>query len=261
MSRSASDATRFTATGPHAYSKPSSSSSAIPKWSGLKTRSSQAARPSPGSPRQETPKEKVERLRAEARAARIRSSSSFFDRALERGRTWADRLHRVTVLSLIAASGIAGALTIYSMSSLIMHNRQQRALWIDREMQRLMDARKAYVAGTATPEQLELLEKEKAAEEEKRRKEELKKQGYIYKARQWLFGGLKQEDGTPTDAAVPEVVSVEKPGVLEAVSAKRAESSITPETLSKSPSDEPQDNGKQGDSGSKRSWTGWITGR
>lgn len=109
MSRSASDATRFTATGPHAYSKPPpSAASAMPGWPGMKSRTSQTPQSSPGGSggTQETPKEKVERLRAEARTARIKKSSSPFDRFLSRGRTWADRLHRVAVLSLIAASGM-----------------------------------------------------------------------------------------------------------------------------------------------------------
>ena len=156
--------------------------------------------------------------------------------------------------------GVAGALTIYSMSSLVKHNRQQRALWIEREMQRVIDAKKAYVEGTATPEQLTLLEQEKAGEEEKRRKEELKKEGYTYKARQWLFGGMKQEEAAAADAAALETVNIEKPSVLEAVNAKRAEDSMTPQTSSSNgASNEQAADAKQG--GSKWSWTGWVTGR
>ena len=48
--------------------------------------------------------------------------------------------------------GVAGILTIYSMSSLIIYNRRQRALWIDREVQGLLEAKQAYVAGAATQE-------------------------------------------------------------------------------------------------------------
>ena len=146
------------------------------------------------------------------------------------------------------------------MSSLIKHNRQQRALWIEREMQRVIDAKKAYVEGTATLEQLALLEQEKAGEEERRRKEELKKESYTYKARQWLFGGLKQEEATAADAAALETVNAERPRVLEALNAKRPEDSTTPQTpSSNAPLNEQTADAKQG--GSKWSWTGWASGR
>lgn len=116
--------------------------------------------------------------------------------------------------------GVAGILTIYSLSSLIIYNRRQRALWIDRELQRLLEAKQAYISGTATEEQLELLSKEKTGEEEKRGKEELKKQSLFYRGREWLFGGLKEET-SETDN--------ERPGVLKAVNAQRLDSAITPE--------------------------------
>lgn len=115
MSRSAADATRFTATGPYASSK----SGRNPQWPGSKAKSSPStsssaagagagasSQPSRGPPG-ETPKQKVERLRAEARRARIEKSSSPTDRFLARGRVWADRAHKVTIYSLIAASGMA----------------------------------------------------------------------------------------------------------------------------------------------------------
>ncbi|KAM5449638.1 hypothetical protein MaudCBS49596_004759 [Microsporum audouinii] len=202
MSRSASDATRFTATGPYAYSKSSMSSPPSSKWSGLKVRSSQPSQ-SPGQGAQETPREKVERLRAQARANRIAKSFSPMDRIVNSGRTWADRFHRAAVFSLIAASGIAGVLTVYSMTSLIMHNRRQRDLFIEKELETLLEARKAYVAGTATEQQIELLRKEKAADEEKRARDELKKQTMFYKARSWLFDGPGAVKATSSDAESP----------------------------------------------------------
>ncbi|EFQ97769.1 hypothetical protein MGYG_00810 [Nannizzia gypsea CBS 118893] len=200
MSRSASDATRFTATGPYAYSKSAMSSPASSKWSGLKVKSSQPSQPSPGQGTQETPREKVERLRAQARANRIAQSFSPMDKIVNSGRTWADRFHRAAVFSLIAASGIAGVLTVYSMTSLISHNRRQRELFIEKELESLLDARKAYVAGTATQQQIELLRKEKAADEEKRLREEAKKQTMFYKARSWLFDGPDAIKTTSADA-------------------------------------------------------------
>ncbi|WEW59055.1 hypothetical protein PRK78_004523 [Emydomyces testavorans] len=253
MSRSAIDATRFTATAPHAYSKPSSS---------FKLRNSQGVHPSSGGQNQETPRQKVERLRAEARAARIAKSSSPLDRLIERGRVWADRAHRVTVFCLIAASGIAGILTIYSATSLIAHNRRQKALWIDKEVQRLLDAKKAYVAGNATPEQIDLLEKEKAGDEEKRRREELKKDTAFYKAKNWLFGGMKPDDvGQGALVGQQPEIEREPPRVLEAINAKAAETvasrSVSREGMEDARTDATQANTYE----PKKSWTGWLTGR
>ncbi len=90
MPRSAIDATRFTATGPHAHSKSSISST--------KPHSS-------SPPPRETPHEKVNRLRNAARKARLDKESKF-DKVVARGRVWADRAHKVTTLSLIAATGM-----------------------------------------------------------------------------------------------------------------------------------------------------------
>ncbi|KAI1934888.1 hypothetical protein LOZ12_006246 [Ophidiomyces ophidiicola] len=265
MSRSATDATRFTATAPHAYSKPGPSL----KWPGAKLKNAQNT-PSPvgggssssssnnNGTHQETPKEKVERLRAEARAARIANSSSTVDRVISRGRVWVDRLHRITVFSLIAASGVAGLLTIYSVTSLISHNRRQKALWIDRELQRLLDARKAYVAGNATAEQLALLENEKAGEEEKRRKEELKQQNPYYKAKNWLFGGLKRDD----DSAMTESLERGPPKVLKAINAKAAaDAAVANPTSQEVPGDSALNAVQESANDSKKSWKSWITGR
>jgi hypothetical protein len=53
----------------------------------------------------ETPKQKVERLRAQARAARMAQQSSGVDRWIESGRRFANRAHKGMVYSLIVASG------------------------------------------------------------------------------------------------------------------------------------------------------------
>lgn len=126
MSRSATDATRFTATGPYAYSKPAAPAATAPSAANLRKpnvkvnspqgSSSQTSFGSGGGGSQggqqqqqqyqhETPKQKVERLRAEARAARIANTFSPVDRIIHRGRIWADRAHRFTVISLLAFSG------------------------------------------------------------------------------------------------------------------------------------------------------------
>lgn len=89
-SRSAVDATRFTPTGPYAHSKaPSFRGSTIP----LTT-----------PPANETPQQKVARLRRAANDAKLAQESGW-DRVIVRGRVWADRAHRVTALSLVGLTG------------------------------------------------------------------------------------------------------------------------------------------------------------
>lgn len=111
MSRSAADATRFTATGPYASSKPEGKAYELPDFLKPKEKEKPTAPkpkgPKPGPDGQpETPKQKVERLRAQARAARMAQSSSGVDRWLEVGRRFANRAHKGMVYSLIAASGM-----------------------------------------------------------------------------------------------------------------------------------------------------------
>lgn len=127
MSRSAIDATRFTATSPHAYSKPfairsssvsassasSSSSHPLPP-SFLSPLSKKNALPSQqpshnstsSSPQKlaETPAQKVARLRA-ARFAAKYAEAPLWDRIVIRGRYVADKAHRITVYSLMGLTG------------------------------------------------------------------------------------------------------------------------------------------------------------
>ncbi|KAG5301758.1 hypothetical protein I7I48_01882 [Histoplasma ohiense] len=262
MSRSAADATRFTATGPYASSKMSIVNTGTLKWTGAKSSTSKTTGPfaGPEGSKQETPKQKVERLRAEARAARYSKAFTPMDRIMSKGRIWADRAHKITVYTLITASGIAAALTIYSATSLIIYNRRQRQLWIDKELQKLLDARKAYVAGNPTPDQLLLLEKEKQAEEEKRLNEELKKQTMFYKGKAWLFGGLKNEDSPSAGFKGADEIADSRPSVLDAVNASRVENAA-PFERGPNPGGQLEPKTHEISNESKRSWASWITGR
>jgi hypothetical protein len=158
---------------------------------------------------------------------------------------------------------VAGILTIYSITSLVIYNRRQKTLWIDRELQRLLDAKKAYVAGNPTTEQLELLEKEKAAEEAHRKKEELRKQTYFYKGKQFLFGGLSKDEGEGVG-----IGSEGRGGVLEAVNAKRLEDETAAAAAATErqqtftpPAENLQTSGESVDSEGKKSWSNWILRR
>lgn len=127
MSRSAIDATRFTATSPHAYSKPfairSSSASATSTSSSsshplppsflsplskknalpLQKPSHNSTSPSPQK-FAETPAQKVARLRAARYAAKY-AEAPLWDRIVIRGRYVADKAHRITVYSLMGLTG------------------------------------------------------------------------------------------------------------------------------------------------------------
>ncbi|KAL4780952.1 cytochrome oxidase c assembly-domain-containing protein [Aspergillus varians] len=260
MSRSAADATRFTATGPYASSKPSAAPYKLPGF--LANSDSKSQNNGPGGNRQETPKEKVERLRAQARAARIAQSSSRTDQMVDFGRRFANKAHKTMVYTLITASGICGALTVYSMISLTLYNRRQRALWIEKELKTLQDAQTAQMSGTATSEQLELLKKEKIGEIYKQKKDEEKAQRPFNKFKSYLLGGLKNEE-TPSPKAAAVSVESDKPGVLAALNAAESKPS---QASSSSPSPPGQldvlaENAEAAAKQTTRSWTSWLTGR
>ncbi len=97
MPRSVTDATRFTSTTPHATANQ-------PFTSNLGQGSKVVPPRSPG-PAGETPQQRVKRLREAAARAR-NAKLSTFDKIVDHGRVWADRAHRFTTLSLIAATGM-----------------------------------------------------------------------------------------------------------------------------------------------------------
>ncbi|KAJ5200233.1 hypothetical protein N7491_008967 [Penicillium cf. griseofulvum] len=264
MSRSAADATRFTATGPYANSKTAGAYQA-PDF-GKKTSSPQQLGPS-GQP--ETPKEKVERLRAQARAARnAQAAGTGTDRWIESGRRFANKAHKGMVYSLIAASGVCGVLTVYSMISLTLYNRRQRTLWIEKELETLKQAEIACANGTATIEQEELLKKERIGDIMKQKREEEKAQKPWAKAKRFLFEKLNMEDtgatAAPASAPVLAIEGAEhtQGSVMDAVQAKQALDAAA-KTGAPVPGqlDVMAENVEQAAKAKTSSWTGWLTGR
>ncbi|KAA8642136.1 hypothetical protein EYZ11_008961 [Aspergillus tanneri] len=264
MSRSAADATRFTATGPYASSKSRTTPYKLPGFMSNSATSSQSQGP---ARRSETPKEKVERLRAQVRAARLAQSTSRVDRMVDVGRRFANKAHKAMVYSLIAASGVCGALTVYSMVSLTLYNRRQRALWLEKELQTLQDAKMAYVSGSATAEQLELLKNEQIGEIMKQKKEEEKAQRPWNKMKQLLFGqlifrGLKSEESpSETTSKSDGEPDSKKPGVLEALNAKALEDAKSNPSSAPGQLDTLAENAENAAKQTTRSWKGWFTGR
>ena len=149
--------TRFTSNTPHASQNPASSFTP--------SSPSSIRGPIPPGPDGETPAQKVERLRAMARAQRVNQQLSGTEKMLDRGRMIADRMHRFTTYSLLGLTGASAVFAVYGLFSLLGHTRRQKRAWIDREMNRLQEAQQAFLRGDADAEQLHLLEQERAGEE------------------------------------------------------------------------------------------------
>jgi hypothetical protein len=101
--RSVSDATRFTATTPHASSK---TATPPPRFSSPRSGAG-AGGPGgsgPGSILTETPEQKVARLRAAHRRAK-EAQVSRFDKFVDAGRRVFDSAHKVTVAGLVGFTG------------------------------------------------------------------------------------------------------------------------------------------------------------
>ncbi|KAI4225774.1 MAG: hypothetical protein L6R36_003660 [Xanthoria steineri] len=261
MSRTVADATRFTATSPHAYSKPASilrtaantfSPSASPSHPSRKpppnahSPNSSPPPPPPSSQQQqqpETPQQKVARIRA-LRAAQKLNSLTLWEKTVIRGRRYADNAHRITVYGLMGATGnhfppfslsfwlplppipfpypfnpipiqypptkpnnipqplaknkpknptvLAGLITAFSLTDMVIHNRQQRALYLAAQEtlynQTLAAAIEAERTGRAlTEEEQNVLNRERMVLKAEAEKEARGKKGWGFSA--MLFGG------------------------------------------------------------------------
>ncbi|KAH0614457.1 uncharacterized protein H6S33_000093 [Morchella sextelata] len=118
--RSVADATRFTATGPHAFTR---------------------APPSSGSASGgETPQQRVARLREAANRAKMDQVGTF-DRIVDRGRIWADRAHKVVAIGLIGATVLCGGITIFAFTDMVMFARRKKRAYAE-EQRHLQETQK-----------------------------------------------------------------------------------------------------------------------
>ncbi|CAL3963853.1 unnamed protein product [Diplocarpon coronariae] len=193
MQRSATDATRFTSTIPHASAK-------SPSKSSTSSRNLPPRKPVPNTaPIGETPQEKVKRLRAAANRARDAQITTF-DKVVMRGRVWADRAHKFVTLSLIAASILAGGVTVYALGDMMIYNRKKRAQFFAEQKalhaNAIYNARKSIEAGTATEDEIKFIkrEDEHVARLEEIARAKAEKKGFFKKGKEWLFSGLKNEE-------------------------------------------------------------------
>lgn len=198
MPRSATDATRFTATGPYAQSYSNATTAgASPFQSSSKSTGLGTTVPFPSSPPppNETPQQKVARLREAARLAKA-SQESTFDRWLYRGRAVADKAHRVTVLGLITLSAVCTGMAAYSLGDMVLYNRRKRREFFLEQQQNydmaLQKAIKAEKEGTLTADLALVLNKERAVLAYEA--EQARKGGFVKQAKEWLFGGLAQQE-------------------------------------------------------------------
>ncbi|GKT51148.1 uncharacterized protein ColSpa_11329 [Colletotrichum spaethianum] len=159
--RSASDATRFTSTTPHAASKNSPTSTTA------STTASSTPQPPrvPGRQPGESPEERVRRLRAAHEAARAAQTSSV-DRVIGGSRRFFDFAHKFAVLGLVGFTAIAGLVSVYSVYDMVTYNKQRRTDFVEaqRKMEEdsLASARIAFINGTATDAQVTLVEEANA---------------------------------------------------------------------------------------------------
>ena len=286
MPRSPSDATRFTATGPYvSSSQPSSSGSPSfasnpPGIGSAATSSSQISFGSP-APDGETPQQKISRLRAAAALAR-RGKESQFDKVVRVGRLWADRVHRVTAISLIGLTVLSGVVATAGITDMLLHNRRRRNEWLAEQQRKsaidLAEARKAQAVGRETEDQRLLINRERVAEEAAEAKRN--RPGVFKRASSYLFSGLSKEEqkggrlGGAVSSAASATQSVkeemlgekEDRGVLQVIEDRvephRRQVEKVEESLK--PFGGPLDRQAQvtidAITGS-RSWTSWLTGR
>lgn len=267
MPRSPSDATRFTATGPYISSH---SSNAAPS-------SATNINFGASAPSNESPQQKIARLRAAAAAAK-QGQESQFDQVVRIGRKWADRAHRVTAISLIGLTVVSAAVATAGISDMIIHNRRKRGEWLAEQQAKtaraLAEARATQVAGgSLTEEQVLLINRERAAmeAEEARRN----RPGIFKRATNWAFGGLSMDEqkggrlrgNAPSNTTEKTYGEEPSGGVLQAVEERREESRTKVEKIEEAgrplggPLDWQAQSAADAISTTSRSWLSRITGK
>ncbi|KAI1815955.1 hypothetical protein GGS20DRAFT_295601 [Poronia punctata] len=161
--RSIADATRFTSNTPHASTKSTPSVTTGSRSSSSPNVASQTAprRSGTSSIPHETMEQRVRRLRAAHLAAKQHSVSRL-DNIIAGSRRFFDAAHKFTVMGLIGFSGIALLVTVYATADMAVHNRKRRNEFLTLQKQLKEDsleaARLAYMTGTASEEQISLVE-------------------------------------------------------------------------------------------------------
>ena len=276
MARTPADATRFTATGPYASSSSSftaNAPSSAPSSSGAGSQIQFGA----SAPTNETPQQKIARLRAAAQAAKHVPESSY-DRTVRIGRTVVDRAHKFTALGLIGLTVLTAMVATAGITDMILHNRRRRNEWLAQkraeEAREVAVARVAIEEGIASEDQVLLVNRERA----RRESEEAKKTrpGVFRRSTSWLFGGLSKEEQKGgrlgAEAALAsggEQILGEKEGrgvlqaVQEKVESKRREVERVEDVIRPlgGPLDREAERSLHAAADAGKSWMSWLTGR
>ncbi|KIV99792.1 uncharacterized protein PV09_08597 [Verruconis gallopava] len=250
------DPTLFTQTGPTATSKAPYKGTRIP------------IEPAPPN---ETPSQKVARLRAAAQRAKLAQGSTW-DRVVHRGRIWADRAHRITATGLIGFSVLFGMYTAFCLGDMIMYNRRKRTeFYAVMEKLRADEYAKAVEAqsrGQATDDQILLINQEQMRFEQMRLDQERKEKGVWRRLKESIVGTEAYEEqkggklglGRKKEETVGEAVSdllASRDEKLQ-MGTQKLESAHPP---AGGPLDQLGQQTADTVSKTSKSWTSWITGR
>jgi len=109
---------------------------------------------------------------------------------------WADSAHRFTALGLIGFTVLAAAVATAGITDMLLHNRRRRNEWFAEQRAKserdLAEARGALAAGTASEDQMLLINRERSAEEAAQAKKN--RPGVFRRTSDWLFSGLSKEE-------------------------------------------------------------------
>lgn len=258
MSKSPKESTRFTATGVWAHTRPGGRATTL-----------QFADP---APKNETPQQKVKRLREAANRAKMAQVTKW-DYMYLYGRMTADAVHRFTVYGLIFATGCIGVLAVFSIGDMIVYNRRKRAIYFaeeERQQARILEnARNAVAAGTATAAQNALVTG--IAEEEEAMAKKKAERKAPSKLLWWLHGDWKEdkEIAEQRRLAVEEIKKHEMTGgqgvgIVDAVQEARQNfapsTSISSTPIVGGPLDNTAEKATQKVEETGKGWLGWIMG-
>ncbi|EME41760.1 hypothetical protein DOTSEDRAFT_177096 [Dothistroma septosporum NZE10] len=266
MARSPNDATRFTSTGPSVFAK---NHQGTPSFNSAAPVASPSQINFGSAPSNETPQQKIARLRAAAAASK-RGQETSFDKSVRVGRIWADRAHRVTAISLIGLTIVSGAVAAAGITDMMLHNRKRRKEWLAEKQAEsardLMNAQTALKEGRATEDQMLLINRERVAyETEMERKN---RPGLFKRATNYLYGGLSEEEkkggrlgsaAETADKAVGSAVEEVKQASATLVEEGRTIGELA--TPTGGPLDKEAQAAVNTASNAAKSWTSWLTGR
>ncbi|KAF2828518.1 hypothetical protein CC86DRAFT_319365 [Ophiobolus disseminans] len=260
MSKSPKESTRFTATGVWAHTRPGGRATTL-----------QFAEP---APKNETPQQKVKRLREAANRAKM-AQVTRWDYMYLYGRMAADAAHRFTVYGLVFSTGCIGVLAVFSIGDMIVYNRRKRAIYFaeeERAQARILEAARTAVAhGQASAAQTALVSG--IAEEQEAYEKKKAERKAPSKLLWWMHGDWKEEKEIAEQRrlAVEEIRKHEMTGgqgvgIVDAVQEARQNFAPSSTTAASStpivggPLDNTAQKATQKVEQTSKGWLGWAMG-